>query len=539
MKVSEIPFQQKNDFYSAYLNGAQHVREQFDYDPFQQDSYKQRWKEVQERSFPRESLHDHLLNYHQKLPASIHTINNINKLKDPESTVIVTGQQAGLLSGPLYTIHKCISAILLAKEQESKLGTPVIPVFWVAGEDHDFDEINHVYLNDEGRTFKKKLDLAEGNRSVSEIPFPKEKLSSWAEEVIRGLGETEHTQAIKNLIHKAIAESESITEFFAHIMLVLFAEEGIVMLDSNHPDLRKIESPFFLEMIQNNESLDRKFQKDVHLLKEKGFPVPVESETNNSHLFLNVHQNRVLLFRDSHEFKGKKNECLLTKSEMIAIAEDQPERLSNNVISRPFMQDRVLPTLAFVAGPGEIAYWGVLKSIFHQFDIKMPPVMPRLSLTLVESHISKVVSEKKMRLEEILQNGVKERKQEWLKNRIDWNLDEQFGSAKKKVDQTHRILREITTEIDKGLNSLAQKNGQFLQDQLDFLKNNLEHSIQKKYEHELKKFDLIELNLRPSGKPQERVFNIFYFLNQYGVNLVSELASLEFEFNGNHKVIHV
>ncbi|WP_257350563.1 bacillithiol biosynthesis cysteine-adding enzyme BshC [Pseudalkalibacillus decolorationis] len=538
MKSREIPFQHNNDFYSAYLDGRPDVREQFDYNPFEQKSYQERWKEIQERSFPRESLHEHLITYHQKFPTSIHTRTNIDKLKDSDSTVVVTGQQAGLLAGPLYTIHKCISAIRLAKEQERNLGTPVIPIFWIAGEDHDFDEINHIYIPATGRTNKKKLDLLEGNRSVSRIPLPKEKLSHWAEEIVRSLGETVHTQEVKDLIRDAIQDTETITDFFAYIMLVLFAEEGIVMLDSNHNKLREIESTFFNELVEDNEKIDDTFQKEIKMLKQKGFSVPVETESNQAHLFVEVHGNRVLLQRDGDAFRGKKNECMYTRNELAAIATEQPERLSNNVVTRPLMQENLLPTLAFVAGPGEIAYWGVLKSIFHEFGFKMPPVMPRLSLTILEPHIKKMMNEKELDLRNTIYGGVANAKQIWLDQRTEWDLNNEFTNAKEQIDKTHKVLRGMTIDIDNGLMPLAEKNGQILQEQLDFFKTKLEKSIQLKYEHELRKFHEIELNIKPDGKPQERVYNVVYYLNRYGFSFITELTSLQYEWNGNPKVIY-
>ncbi|WP_408010883.1 bacillithiol biosynthesis cysteine-adding enzyme BshC [Pseudalkalibacillus sp. A8] len=537
MKVLELPFQNKDNLFSAYLKGKSDVESLFDYNPFEEQSYIDRWKDLQERTFPRTALYKHLNSYHQTLPAGSKTYDNIEKLKDPQSTVVVTGQQAGLLTGPLYTLHKCLSTILFAQEKERQLGTPVIPVFWIAGEDHDFDEINHIHIPIDGKLKKHKLNLYEGMRSVSHIEADNNQLFPWAEEVIRSFGETEHTQEVKDLIQKAIKESNTLTEFFAYLMITLFSDFGLVILDSHHPDLRKIETPFFENMIRKNRKIDDAFQQGLTDVNNLGYASPIESEEDNAHLFIEERDTRVLLIRENSSFRGKNNECLYSEEELLNIAQTTPSRLSNNVVTRPLMQEFLLPTLAFVGGPGEINYWSALKSVFHNFDMKMPPVLPRLSLVLLDPYTQKTIEEKKMDTIHIVFDGVLNEKEKWLAENTDHDLGEEIDQVLKVFKKGHERLGTTAHEIDKGLDRLTEKNWTIIEDQILFMKQRMEKSIYQRHEVELKKFDHIQMHLLPGEQPQERVLNVFYYINNIGFDFISELAAQNYLWNGNPKAI--
>ncbi|MGM7701067.1 bacillithiol biosynthesis cysteine-adding enzyme BshC [Pseudalkalibacillus sp. Hm43] len=539
MNVLDIPYQHKNDLYSAYLSGDANVLGLFDYDPTSEQSYIDRWKELKERHFPREAVYGHLMDYHRKLPASEHTYSNIERIKDPETTVVVTGQQAGLLTGPLYTIHKCMSAILFAKEKEKQLGTPVVPVFWVAGEDHDFDEVNHIHVPEQSMVRKKKLSLSEGKRSVSYIQLQKEQMHRWIDEVIRSFGEKEHTNELKSMMEAVIEHTSSMTDFFSYLMLTLFKDYGIVMLDSNHPEIRKIETPYFLEMIKQNRETDHAFQEGMEEVSELGYSTIIESEEANSHLFIDEGDTRVLLIREDGQFRGKHNECLYTIEEMREIAKQTPERFSNNVVTRPLMQDLLLPTLAFVAGPGEISYWSMLRKTFHTYDIQMPPIIPRLSISVIDRTTKKLMDDTGLSLEMIQQSDVSSVKEEWLKEHTDYDLDEEFTTSLHHLKKEHERLEEIAVDLDKGLQPIVEKNWEIIEGQISYLKQKMEHSIYQRHEIEMRKYDYLFTHISPHGQPQERVLNVFYYINHCGMGLIDTLMSGQYEWNGNPKAVYV
>ncbi|MCF6137004.1 bacillithiol biosynthesis cysteine-adding enzyme BshC [Pseudalkalibacillus berkeleyi] len=537
MNVHDLPYTKKDDLYTAYLSGDESVRSLFHYDPMDEESYFQRWKALKERKFQREALHNHLKAFHLHLPASEKTFDNIDRLKNPDTTVVVTGQQAGLLTGPLYSIHKCMSAILFAKEKEKQLGAPVVPVFWIAGEDHDFDEVNHINVIQKNDIIKKKILMNEGKRSVSNIRLEKDRLRQWVDEVIRSFGEKKHTQDLKQLMEDAVDHSTSMTDFFAYLMLKLFEDQGLVMMDAHHPEIRKLESATFQAMIANTEEIDGAFQKGSEQLHSLGYPSLIESEENNSHLFIEEQDARVLLIREDGHFRGKNNECLYSKEELLNIAKETPHRLSNNVVTRPLMQELILPTLAFVAGPGEVSYWSMLKSVFEVHNVTMPPIVPRLSLALVDRTTQKMLDETKLDLKSVLKTGTQKEKEKWLSDQVSFDLDAQITKSLQIFKEEHDQLKHSALSLDKGLQQVTEKNWTIIENQINYLKKSMERSIHRQHEVELRKYDYIQAHLLPNGQPQERILNIFYYINEYGMEMIQELIAQRYKWNGNLQIV--
>ena len=172
MEVREISLAATTPLATDYINGTFPTEKGFSYPLQADDVFYRRLRDIKERTYPRRELVEYLSSYHQQFHASPETFDNIEKLLDPESVVVVGGQQAGLLTGPLYTIYKIISVIKLAKEQERKLGVPVVPLFWIAGEDHDIAEVNHVYIAEDGKIKKYVYpDIPQEKRMVSDLPL--------------------------------------------------------------------------------------------------------------------------------------------------------------------------------------------------------------------------------------------------------------------------------------------------------------------------------------------------------------------------------
>lgn len=237
--------------------------------------------------------------------------------------------------------------------------------------------------------------------------------------------------------------------------------------------------------------------------------------------------------------EAKKNEIVWKKEELLQMAKRSPHQLSNNVVTRPLMQEFLFPTLAFIAGPGEIAYWAELKEAFSLFGYAMPPVVPRFNITLVERSIDTDLREVGMTVFDVLQGQIEQAKSEWYARQVQYPLDEMIARAKEEIEEIHRPLREIGVEIDRGLTDVLAKNAAFIQSQIDFLHQTLHRSIERKYEVELRKFARIEMSLFPNQAPQERVWNIFYYINKYGFDFVERLMNVKYKWNGLHKIVYL
>ena len=201
------------------------------------------------------------------------------------------------------------------------------------------------------------------------------------------------------------------------------------------------------------------------------------------------------------------------------------------------MQEMLFPFLRFISGPGEIAYWAELKQAFELFSMKMPPIIPRLNITIIERGIATDLKEVGINLETVLTTGTKSAQSEFLNTVKDNTIEVLFHEMKAKLSENHELFTERAISLDKGLDPLLQKNRKFIEQQLDFIYGKMIESSRKKHEVVLNKYQRIENSLFPLGAPQERLWNIFYYLNKYGTDFINELVQQPYTFNNKHKVI--
>jgi bacillithiol synthase len=544
MEMLNLSLPATNRFASSYLQQNPEVMSFFDYGFGNKAQDQERLVELKNRSFPREDIANHIKDFMQKYPSSPNVMVSLEKLMDSNSVVVIGGQQAGLLTGPLYSIHKVISIIKLAKEKEKQLNIPVVPVFWIAGEDHDYHEVNHVYTVS-GKSLGKKAypEKMISKVMVSDITLNAEVCTKWANEVLESLGEAEYTQEMKKFIDTAIRNSQNFVDFFAFIIMELFKDKGLLLIDSGNPSLRKIEKEFFIKQIDKNVEIAEALYAQQSEMTESGFLRTIEVEKNSANLFYyeKKYNERLLLeYHEEHQkFISKNKAVSFSVTELLQIANDFPERLSNNVVTRPLMQEFLFPTIAFIAGPGEIAYWAELKRVFEVFQIKMPSIVPRLNITILERAIESDIDDLGLTIQDVLQIGTSKAVASFFSSVKDAELEEQFSQIKEQVNKKYQIIEQKLVHLDRGLLPLLHKNESILIEQVDFLKSKIESSIQLRHENTFQKFNRIENSLRPNGGPQERTWNVFYFLNKYGFEFIQEIMQLPMEFDGLHKVIKI
>ncbi|MEW9501401.1 bacillithiol biosynthesis cysteine-adding enzyme BshC [Jeotgalibacillus marinus] len=526
-------------FTSSYLKEDNNVLSFFHSGFTNQEVFYTRMKELQERKFHRHSLAECIDNYMADLPQSSAVKHSINKLRE-DGLVVIGGQQAGLLTGPLYTIHKVISIIQLAKQQEKALGHPVIPVFWIAGEDHDFLEINHVYVENDLQLHKKGYpERVLDKRMASATEFDRDTMKKWVRSIIREFGETTHTSALLTQLDEAINQTSTITKFFAHLIMNMFKEEGLLVIDAADLSLRKIEQPFFQQLLNESDRITELVHKQQALVQENGFNPMIDIASNAVNLFITIEDERILLFKTEQGYEDKSGQLVLTKEELEAVIEKSPEKISNNVVTRPMMQEWLFPSLAFVAGPGEIAYWAELKTAFEKMEMKMPPIVPRLNITIVERDISQKCAELQLELATVLEHGTREQKEKYLKSVKDETMDKYIEETEKWLEQQYEKITSEADSMHPGLSSIVSKNLSIHQQQLAFLKKKTDDHIALKNKVMLSKYDRIASSLKPGDGPQERMWNVFYFLNRYGTDFVTQLTSIEYQFDGDHKAVSI
>ncbi|MFD2672328.1 bacillithiol biosynthesis cysteine-adding enzyme BshC [Marinicrinis sediminis] len=521
-----------------YMDEATPMRQWYDYMPQQEEDWKARadWLDqaVHLRA-DRRQLVEVLRAYNTRIAQSDLAMKQIEALQDPQTLVVIGGQQAGLLTGPMMVIYKALTIIHTAREAEKRLDRKVVPVFWVAGEDHDFEEV-HVteILSPSGETVRIALDreLSSG-QSVSDIPIPQAHWDQVLEQLDGALLDTEFKPDIMARLRHIHASSSDLSEAFSRILAWLFQDYGLVLMDAADPQLRELESDMFVSLVQQQQPLSEALMQQAARLQSEGFALQAEPEAHAAHLFYQHENGRKLLFAEGEVFTDRKHTFQLSRTELEDIARQSPQKLSNNVFTRPLMQEFLLPVLGAVLGPAEIAYWGMLKPAFHLQDMRMPLLIPRQEFTLVEGTVQKHLRKYGLEAADIVERFA-DKREAWLREQDSLQVEERFTDAKKQFQEMYAPLVEMLQEIHPGIYKLGQTNLQKIQEQIEFLSQKAQDADQSRHTAALRQWDKMKMSLHPHDKYQERVYNVFAYLNKYGLKWLEELMSTPYSKSLHH-----
>ncbi|QPC46249.1 bacillithiol biosynthesis cysteine-adding enzyme BshC [Mangrovibacillus cuniculi] len=462
----------------------------------------------------------------------------MEKLKKPDSVVVVGGQQAGILTGPMYTLHKIISIIVLARQQEEKLGIPVVPVFWIAGEDHDILEVNHLFVEKDKKL--KKLQIAPNTLSkkmVSDEIISQDDFEKVLRDLVESLGETQHTKELVKFLRSSFKENNTYTEWFSTLINTWFADYGLLLIDAADSSIRALEVPFFHRLIDKSSEITNAVLDQQETLCASGYQKTLEIKEDATNLFLYEDQERELLSFDKDKAAFASSSKIYTKEELRQLVEIAPSKLSNNVVTRPLMQEFLLPTLAFIAGPGEVSYWGELQTAFHEVGFTMPPVVPRLHISWVDRRMEQSLRDLEMPIEQAISGEVSVKREKAFKALQDQELLHQIDHMKEMFDKEFAAIEERIQSKHTSLVPIMKKNKEYHYRQLDFLINKSVKQVERDHAELLERYNRLERMLHPFEGYQERIWNITYFLNKYGFSIIPKLMDQPFEFKGDHYLL--
>lgn len=326
--------------------------------------------EIDEKNYPREKLADILMEYNISIGNDALALQNIKRLAQPESHCVITGQQLGFMGGPSYTILKGISCVQLARDADA------IPVFWLATEDHDIGEIDHTFLVDSFGNLKKfHLLLPKRGISVEDL-----ELTEGHFEIINQFLNDVKAAHLFSKPKKSILYSRWMVQF----LVKMFAGTGIVFVEPYL--LRNLAVSFFKREVLERVSIQRVLQKTTQKMKDAGIDPSLHLE-NDTNLFIKTEENHRNKLIVGSSFSEK---------ELLELIDQEPERFSTNVAARPVLQSLLFPTLAYVAGPSELAYFQQLGDYHRYHGISMPWIVPRLSATILSLHAQELLKEEKL-----------------------------------------------------------------------------------------------------------------------------------------------
>jgi bacillithiol biosynthesis cysteine-adding enzyme BshC len=491
-------------------------------DPKLQESFERRAAYLDTRNYSRESLADALQTYHKKLGASTETQQMIEELRQKETLVVITGQQAGILTGPLYTLYKAMTTIRLAKEQREKLGRPVVPVFWIASDDHDWLEIRETYiLNSEGELSSCRLPGDGGGKSVGNQPAP-----AWErieEQLMGAMPDSEFRASVLKQCQQFLEQADNLTQWFALTLQWLVKKWGLIFFDPLLPEFKRLAAPMFERILKRHLEVGTALTERTEEWVKLGFEPQILSTGGEVNLFLSVPERKLIQYIDEKFYlKGKEEPWdLHALNELLTQA---PEKFSPNVVTRPVVQEYLFPTLSYVPGPGELNYWAQLGKVFDTFGFIMPILYPRLSVVVLTASWQKSLKKEALTLGEVY-GGLEKKRERCVRERDDQHIDERLQGLRTQITNAYAELGPLK-EIHPNVQDWLIKNEEKVNFQVDYLKNKVWQAQRKRCRVALIRLQELEDGVAPHHSRQERVLNPLSFVVRYGLSFVDRIAEL-------------
>ncbi|MBP9192651.1 MAG: bacillithiol biosynthesis cysteine-adding enzyme BshC [Ignavibacteria bacterium] len=493
------------------------------------------------KTFFRNEVTDILKEQNKKFESSEKTFENIQLLNDHNTFAVVTGQQIGILTGPYYTIPKALNTIQLSdKLKENFPEYNFVPVFWLEADDHDFAEINNIDIISKENELKNLKYFENGEEQEKYLkPVGKiiidEHIESFKQDLRNSFNHSDFTDSLFDLINETYKEGTDLKTAFALFMNKLIKDKGLIFIDPTDNEIKKLLQPVFeKELATFPEICEKVINTSVEL--EENFAVQVKPKAIN--LFYIHEGNRYLIEpRENDIFALKHSRQKFTKEELFGLLESNPERFSWNVVTRPICQDYLLPTVAYIGGPSEIAYFGQFRQVYRSFDITMPVIYPRTSVTILENRVISFMEKYNIGFQEFFNEkeiGIK-----LLNENSDASADQIFSDMKEEIRGIFYTYEKELVNIDaKQTEGFSKRNNQFLES-LDVAKDKFINSQSKQNEVISNQLSKALLFVYPDNILQERVLNITYFLNKYGTEFINYLFGEIVIDDYGHQVIEV
>ncbi len=538
MRSINVNLQYANPLANDYLFNFEKVAGFFTYNPYTEQSWADRYAYLTSRpKQSRDCVVKALTDYNLALGAGQDTLDNVQLLSRADAAVVVTGQQAGLLGGPLYTIYKALTAVQLARTYTARLNRPVIPVFWIAAEDHDFGEINHFHiLNRQGQPTRIRLETEpQGKFSIGHLPVPAE-VTTVLNELEKAAMDTEFKPIELDFAAKSAAESKNLADWFGRLLLRWLGSTGLVLVNPMDPGLRQLEASLFKQAVIHAGEVNALLDKLAQELRAKEYPIGVEKDAANINLFMYHNGERLALTKTETGYKLKGREVEFSRDELLDLIETKPEKFSPNVVLRPLTQEILFPTLAYVGGPGEVNYFSQYKEIFELFQLQMPIIYPRVNVTLVEGSVENYLHKYQLSLEDVLVNLEEKRKQLLAaSDRI--GIDKVFMELQEQVEVAYTKAIGVIKEIDPALDKLGRENRDRVLTQVEWLKSKTQQAHRKENDVALRQFEKLGNHLAPGGSLQERYLSGIHFVLKYGSQFYNSLNELNLLNGVAHKMV--
>lgn len=467
----------------------------------------------------RNLLCDALTEMNKTFGAGQKTLENIELLRDESCVAVVTGQQAGLFSGPLYTIYKALSAVKLAQCLNER-GFKAVPVFWIAEEDHDFDEVKNAFVLDKNGKIAEVENIPENY--AENIAVGSVKLDETINETIQNLAEnllhTEFSDGLQTILKESYQSGDAFSTGFARFLMKLFEKHGVIFFAQLDKRLKSLAVPIFQKAVEKSDKIRKALLERNKDLADEGFHAQV------------LVDDKFFPF-----FEFDKNE---KRQKISKIGVENLQNLSPNALMRPIVQDYLLPTVCYFGGAAEIAYFAQNSVIYEILNRPVTTILHRQSFTVIEPKHRKTLEKYDLELKDLF-TGIEKILPKIVEKYLNKDTAKLFDEIEENIKLELNRLEHKLYEIEPTLAESLMNKSKKVTYHIANLRNKFYHAQIRKDEIINRQVETAFAAILPHGHLQERTLNITSFLNRYGLYFIDWIYEAIDLNDKAHRIIYL
>ncbi len=535
----DIPGQ--NAIFLRYLYDFESVAEWYPAGPPDPETLRRRADQILRsgKAYPRDALADSLERFNRAVGAGEPAFENIRQLRNKSSVAIVTGQQIGLFGGPALAVHKALTVVTLAR-QLAEDGVRAIPVFWLASDDSDYDEIAAArLLGEEGQllTVSHPKPSDNGNRMVGSVPVTA--ASQLFDQLERNLVRGDFRQVVLASLRQSYAVGRTFNHAFGAWMANLFREQGLVLFDAFSAGVKHHLAEAFQIALRHRDDIVLALRQRSDELQKARLNPQVQVTDEETLLFLFERDRRFKLSRVGGRFQAREAEARqFGPEELVALSTRDPEALGPNVLLRPILQDLLFPVVAYVAGPAETAYFAQISAIAPFWQVE-PAVLPRVGITLVDAKAQRLFAKYRLGIRDLLGSTPEQMLRRLAKDTAAGDVIRKFEGLQADVERQARQIGDQIQVMDPGIAQLLKNSEAKMIYQVRKVCDRFIRNYGLQSSHLARHVRFLYNSVYPEQTLQERVINFNHFLILEGPTLIDQILHSIQPFCKEHQILYV
>ncbi len=496
-------------------------------------------KQYIQNKIDRKKLVQFLTQSHLRRKAPQAVLGTIEKLEHDNTYLVVTGQQPGLLGGPLLTVYKIIQAIQLAKRLSDSRDETFLPAFWNAAEDHDLSEINSLnWFSKENRVESFQWEIEDKSQPYFSVAADHLPIDAICEFINNHSHSTEFLEPVLDELKQPVADASSYADVFDRWLWNWFGGYGLIILRPDDEYTRTAAARFMQEEISNPALSSQEINRMGERLEEQGLSAQIHKRDDRTSFFLIQDEKRSPLYIVDDGFRDEQGN-IYSNDQLIQMAAEEPEAFSPSAVLRPVIQDAVYPTAAVVLGPSEMKYHALLHPLYERHGVPRPCVAPRGGFTLMEPRMMKWMDQYGLTLDD-LQEDSSALVKRFVKQSQSDNEELPKEELLQSVERFFEAAVKKAKAVDESIVKALEKNKGKIEKEIGNSANVIVRKEAAKHETMRMHIEALQAMIHPNEMPQERFYNAVYFLVKFGKDFLDNLIQISQTVeDGSHTYIKV